>query len=206
MNYETVERGLGIVILGQYDPRQVSIDWLVDHQIVKAEERERTRQDVANDNLTVFNVGNIRVFCDKIRLQVGTTDVVMIPRVLSFCRDFLDTADVSSFRGIGINPHLVIKFTSVEEEELFENRMLPPMATWEMLCERGQIGTIAVKNENKTISMVRTKQEDGSFVYSFNVNMHYELQGVADIITTIENAQQGYNTEVNILDSVIRSI
>lgn len=206
MNFETIEQGLGIVILGQFNPQQTNVDWLIGRQIVKAEEREMTRQDVVNANVSVFNVGNIRVLCDKARLQVGTTDVVMIPRMLSFCRDLLNTVEVDSFRGIGINPHLVIKPTSAGEEELIESRMLPPMAVWQSLCDGGQVGTITVKSGNKTISMVRAPHEEGRFAYSFNVNIHCELQGIADIITTIENAQQGYNTEISQLDAIIRSI
>lgn len=191
MNYNTIEQGLGIVILGSFTPQLFTIENLANIGVLKQEEREQARMNAQNLDSAVFNVRNIRVMCDRFRLQIVTIDTVVIPRLIEFCRDVMNTMNVNAYRGVGINTLLKIGFTNDDDLHLFKRRLLPPQDGWLPICENGQCEDVTIRNGNRTIELL---YKEG--YYSFNVNAHHVSDTIGDIINIVNDAQICYNQEI----------
>lgn len=203
MNYNIIEQGLGVVILGTFTPQLFTIENLVNIGVIKQEEREQARMNAQNQDSAVFNVRNIRVMCDRFRLQIVTIDIVVIPRLIEFCRDVMNTMNVNAYRGVGINTHLKIGFTNEADLHLFKQRLLPPQDGWLPICENGQCEVVTIRNGNKTIELLCEEENE---CYSFNINNHHESRNIGEIVNVVNDAQVSFDSEIRDLNRFLSAL
>lgn len=197
MNYNIVEQGLGIVVLGTFTPQNFEVDNLVNIDVIKHEEVNQLLRIASNQNQTTFAVRNIRVMCDRYRLQVVTIDTVIIPRLVEFCRDVINTMDVETYRGVGINTHFKIRITEDADLDLFKQRLLPRQAVWQPISGNGYFHNVSIRNGNKTIELLCEEENE---CYSFNINNHHESYNIGEIVNIVDEAQVLFNNEIRDLN------
>ena len=206
MNYELIEKGIGIVVLGQFNPQLYSLDNLCGLSIIKREEMEYTKQDEVNANYAVLNVGNIRIMCDRLRFQILTTDIVLVRRMLAFCQDMLNAIEINNLRGVGLNTHFKITINNEDDNQVFRERLMPPMTSWNNLCGGGNIENVAIKHDNRLICLSSDGLLDGNHGYSFDVNKHHKTDRLIDIISVLDGANEYFSTEMTSLEAFIREL
>ncbi len=206
MNYELIEKGIGIVILGHFNPQLYSLDNLCDLSIIKQEEKEDTRQDVINANYAVLNVGNLRIMCDRLRFQILTTDIVIVRRMLAFCQDIINATEIKNLRGVGLNTHIKITINNEVDNQVFRERLMPPMASWNNLCLGGDIENVAIRHDNRLIALSPNGLLNGNYCYSFDVNEHHKTGQLIDIISVINRANEYFSIEMNSMEAFIRGL
>lgn len=202
MNYNIIEQGLGIVILGTFTPLNFEVDNLVNIDVIKHEEENQIIRIASNQDQTTFAVRNIRVMCDRYRLQVVTMDTVVIPRLIEFCRDVMNTMNVDSYRGVGINTHLKIRITEDGDLDIFKQRLLPQQAAWQPISGNGHFENVSVRNGNKTIELLYKKEND----YTFNVNYHHETRNIGEIVNVVNDAQVSFDSEISDLNRFLSAL
>lgn len=205
MNYIISEQGLGIVILGTFAPQLFDINNLVEIGVIKHEEEEQSRMITSNPDQTLLTVRNIRVMCDRFRLQIVTIDTIVIPRLMEFCRDVINTMNVDTYRGVGINTHLKIRFAAEADLNIFRQRLLPSQAEWMPISRNGHFENVSIRNENRTIEL-QCKEEDGNLSYSFNINIHYAFHNLGEIIDIVGGAQTSFDNEIGYLNRFLSDL
>lgn len=206
MNYESIEKAIGVVILGQFHPQQFTKDNLLSLNIIKQEENGLTRYDVADDFHVVFNVGNLRALCDRFRFQLLTNDIVMSPRLVLFCQDLVNTIGIKDVRGLGLNSHIMISLSNEVDEETFRIKLIPPVDDWNILSGGGDIKNVIFKHEDRTISLSPATGNNEKRCYEFNVNKHHSLDKIVDVLSVLDRANEYFANELNALESFIQGL
>lgn len=181
MNYRIIERGLGLVVLGDFHPEHLNVDAMIENDIIIAEESGRSRQQVCNNNTSEFNIVNLRVSCDRYRLQMATVDIVMKERLCELCAEILRWQNTANLQGIGVNPHLKVSFNSEEEHSEFVNRLMPPSATWGQFYEGATTSSFQIRkqhvegtSEYESLIVQIVAVNNGLPIYNVDMNIHHQ--------------------------------
>ena len=205
MNYIIAERGLGIVVLGGFTPSEVNVNNLATNHVIRQEEVTICHQDIADAGMAVFNVGNIKIMCDRFRLQVATIDTLIISRMLGFCRDLMNVVPFNNIRGVGVNPHMKIKFSDLQEYNYFISHVMPSMESWNTLLPTGQVINMNVKDGKKSINVTLTERNNDKF-YAFDINLHSELNNAGAVIDVLDSALDTYDRELESLENFLQGL
>lgn len=206
MNYELIEKGIGVVVLGHFNPRQLTKANLIALNVIKLEEEKQTYQDIADERHVVFNVGNLRAMCNQSRFQMTTKDIVMSPRLVLFCQEVVNTIEINNVRGVGLNTQVIVSLPSKTDTEAFSRKLMPPIDDWKLLSGGGAIEEIVIKHDNRTITLFPSSDSSGKQLYEFNVNEHYELNKIVDVFPVFDKADNYFVNEFAVLDNFIRNL
>lgn len=205
MNYIISEKGLGIVILGGFIPLEVNVDSLTVNHVIRQGEGAFCHQDMAEAERSVFNIGNIRIMCDRYRLQVATIDTQMISRMLEFCRDLMNVVSINDIRGVGVNPHLRIRLNNQEEYQYFVSHAMPPMERWNTLLPTGQMINMNIKDGHRSLE-VTFSEKNNEKLYAFDINLHHQLNNAGAVIDVLDTAQDAYNRELESVENFLHGL
>ena len=93
-----------------------------------------------------------------------------------------------------------------DDNQVFRERLMPPMTSWNNLCGGGNIENVAIKHDNRLISLSSDGLLDGNHGYSFDVNKHHKTDRLIDIISVLDGANEYFSTEMTSLEAFIREL
>lgn len=213
MNYTVYEKGLGIVVLGGFAPERLDITLLESDGIILSDEQEYVKQQTISETASAFSLANVNVFCDKERLQIGTTDIGMSERLTHLCADILKWLNIAELKGVGINPHIVIGFEKAEDHEAFVKHFIPTEAVWSQLYGSAFTSSIQIRqtyekgNSVFESLMVRMGKEiDGIPTYSVDMNVHHNITSLGEVIDVCLNAPTIFDERLSKMETLIKGI
>ncbi len=213
MNYRITERGLGLVVLGEFLPRNFNLDTMIRNGIVKVEEVARSRQQINNDNISELNIVNLRVSCDRHRLQLATVDIVMKERLCELCEEILRWQNTENLQGVGVNPHLKVSFTTGEDHSEFVSRLMPSTVTWRQFYEGAMTSSLQIRkhhengsNEYESLIVQMVAINNGFPVYSVDMNIHYQEITLGRVLDVCSTASAIYDERIISFESFLNEL
>lgn len=207
MEFVKHQESFTIVILKENKmPGYLQASWLHDMGILNEEEWRNVKVSVLGLNLSQFSIGNnMQVLCNPERIQIGTSDVTKIKRLVCICQGIIECYDIGSekFSAVGVNTEFLFSFVNKDESIKFGN-LFVPFQNWKMFAESPRVMEFAVTDEAKSSSTVPRKGvkfssvgfvnlQDGTQIpiINANSNYHFEVKD-RDGVKTVLGDAEGY--------------
>lgn len=213
MQYKIIERGLGLVVLGDFNPATISINAMVENGIIREEEVRNSQQQQLSDTVSECNVVNIRIGCDKSRVQMATVDIVAKERLSGLCCDILRWQSPVNIQGVGVNPHLRLSFEKPEDHDAFTRALLPSTDNWQKYYDGAYTSTFQiikkhVDNSDEFESMIvrLTGVNNNLPVYTIDMNVHHILSTLGDTLDVCADSPAVYEDRVQKFETFLSAL
>lgn len=206
MEYQKKGEAISIVVLCNLEPVYIHRKWMRDREIITGQEYDdsNNRPVILTESVSTFELGHgIKVFCDKSRFQIESTDTTAERRIIDICRETLNLQNLEKITAIGINATIDFTFINAEDSLRFGNTFVP-LEHWKTILSDPRVGSFSVQDNitnptkdrpRRSINISSTGLDKRSQlpIVRISVNNHFVIQGIDDLGDVLSGAPEHYS-------------
>lgn len=210
-----------VVLIKNTIPGYFQASWMHDLGIINEDEWRSAKIVLLAQNVSEFYIGDIFHFVSNPqRIQIGTTDITKISRLVSICQGIIESINVAdeSFTAVGINTDFAFSFSNKEDSIRFGDYFVP-FKRWELFSKNPRTVEFSVSDQApsnmktprrivkfNTVGMAPDANGKQIPIVNAMSNYHFEIKGRDEVMFVINNASDYFMGFIRFIESFLEQI